>query len=102
MSKKKTTLLSLRNQDWKNSKVKNFQKINESLTHILTSNNMDLNELIYAGAKLVSKKSGSLKEHNQKFKTWMGNQTVNTNREFSTTNENAKTEKKRENMLGRN
>ena len=42
------------------------------------------------------------KEHYQTFKTWVRNQCGKTDKKASTTNQNAKTEEKRENMLGRN
>ena len=49
MSSEKTTLPSLRNIDWKTLKIET-NKIN---------NITELNELIYAGAKLVCEKLGS-------------------------------------------
>ena len=51
MYKKKTTLPSLKNIDWRPVKAET-EKIN-LLTHISTKNIKELNELIYAGAKLV-------------------------------------------------
>ena len=53
MSEKKTTLPSFKNQDWKTVKAVT-EEINKSLTHISTNSIMELKELIYAGAKLVS------------------------------------------------
>ena len=47
MSEKKTTWLSLMNQDWK--KVKSgTEKVNGLLTTILTNDIKELNDLIYA------------------------------------------------------
>ena len=62
MSENKTTLSSLRNQDWKIVKVET-EKINELLTHNSTNNITELNELIYAGTKLVCEKIGVLQKH---------------------------------------
>ena len=56
-SEEKTTLPSLRNRYWEIINAET-EKINELLTHKLTSNIMKLNELIYAGAKLVCTKIG--------------------------------------------
>ena len=55
MIKKKTTLPSLRNQDWKKVKVET-EKINKLSTHIPKGNITELNALIYAGSKLVCDK----------------------------------------------
>ena len=55
MSEKKTALPSRRNEDWKIVKAET-ENINELL--ILSSTNPRLNELIYAGANLVSDKIG--------------------------------------------
>ena len=49
MSKKKTILLSLGNHDWKIVKAETEKQ--KLLTQISTNNIMELNELIYAGAK---------------------------------------------------
>ena len=57
MSEKKTSLPSLRNQDWKTVKAETA-KINELSTHILMKNITKLNEVIYAGAKLIYEKIG--------------------------------------------
>ena len=54
---KEVTLLSLKNQDWKKIKVKS-EKVNKLLKNISTDNITELNELIYAGEKLVSDKIG--------------------------------------------
>ena len=93
ISERKTTLLSLSNQDLKTVKVET-EKINELLIHISTNNITELNKLIHAGAKLVSDKIClPPKGHEQKLKTWTWNQTGNTNKKTSTTSRNAKTKK---------
>ena len=52
--------------------------INQLLTYISTNNITELNELIYAGAKLLCKKIGiALKKHEEKIKTGMANSTRN-------------------------
>ena len=57
MSSEKTTLPSLRNIEWKTLKIET-NKINHILPYIPTNNIVELNELIYAGAKLVCEKIG--------------------------------------------
>ena len=57
MSSEKTTLLSLRNIEWKTLKIET-NEINHVLPYIPTNNITELNELIYAGAKLVCEKIG--------------------------------------------
>ena len=57
MSSEKTNLPSLRNIEWKTLKIET-NKINHILPYIPTSNITELNELIYAGAKLVYEKFG--------------------------------------------
>ena len=52
MYEKMTTLPSRRNIDWRIVNVVT-EKINELSTYISTKNTTELNELIYAGAKLV-------------------------------------------------
>ena len=65
---------SFRNQNWKTVMVK-IEKINELLTQIfeqlhgINQPNMCISEIS------LCKNRGSLKEHKQKFKTWMRNQT---------------------------
>ena len=59
MSEKKTTLPSLRSYDWKKVKVET-EKINKLLSNIPTGDIIELNELIYAGARLVCKRIGIL------------------------------------------
>ena len=55
MSSEKTILPSLRNIEWKILKTET-DKINYILLYIPTNNITELNELIYAGAKLVCEK----------------------------------------------
>ena len=57
MTEKKTALPSLRSQDRKKVKVE-IEKINKLFTIIQTNNITELNELIYAGTKLVCDKIG--------------------------------------------
>ena len=53
---------------------------------------VQLNELIYAGVKLVCDKNWCFpKEHEQKLKTYMGNSTEKTNKKSMTTSENDNT-----------
>ena len=47
-----TNLLSLRNIEWRTLKIET-NKINQVLPYVSTNNMIELNELIYAGAKLV-------------------------------------------------
>ena len=56
MTEKKTTLLSIWNQDWKKSVE--TEKVNKLLPNIPTSNITKLNVLTYAEPKLVSDKIG--------------------------------------------
>ena len=57
MSSEKTILPSLRNIEWRTLKIET-EKINQILPYIPTNNITELNELIYAGAKLVCEKIG--------------------------------------------
>ena len=57
MSSEKTTLPSLRNIEWKTLKIET-NKINHILPYIPMNNITELNELIYAGAKLDYEKIG--------------------------------------------
>ena len=57
MNSEKTTLPSLRNIEWRALKIET-EKTNQILPFIPTNNITDLNELIYAGAKLVCEKIG--------------------------------------------
>ena len=57
MNWEKTSRPSLRNIEWRKLKIET-EKINQILRHIPTNNITELNELIYAGAKLVREKIG--------------------------------------------
>ena len=57
LNSEKTTLPSLRNIEWRIVKAET-NKVNQVLTYIPTNNITDLNELIYAGAKLVCENIG--------------------------------------------
>ena len=57
MSEKNTTLTSLGNQDWRTVKSK-IEKVNDFVTKISTNDIAELNDLIYARAKLVCVKLG--------------------------------------------
>ena len=52
MNRGKTTLQSLRNIEWRTLETET-NRINQMLPYILTNNISELNDLIYAGAKLV-------------------------------------------------
>ena len=60
MSKPKTTLSFLENKDWKRVKLE-IEKVNKLLKYIRTDSKTELNELIYAEAKLVNNKIGNPK-----------------------------------------
>ena len=78
MNGEKITLPSGKNNEWRTVKT---NKINRELLYISTNNITELNELIYAGAKLVSEKIGSpSKSTKKKIKTRMGNSTENTDK----------------------
>ena len=57
MSEKKSTLPSIRSQDWKTVKSETG-KVNDLLTNIPTNDITELNDFIHAGAKLVREKIG--------------------------------------------
>ena len=57
MRSEKTILPSLRDIEWKKLKIE-MEKISYILPYIPTNNITELNELIYAGAKLVCEKIG--------------------------------------------
>ena len=98
MNCEKTTLPSLRNIEWRKLKIET-EKINQILLHIPTNNITEVNELIYAGAKLVCEKIGiPPKKHEQKVKTKMGNSTGNANKKPTKTGQNDKTKERRWNM----
>ena len=64
------TLPSLRNIEWRIVKAET-NKVNQVLTYISTNNKPELNELIYAGAKLVCEKIG-VPSKNMKEKSKLG------------------------------
>ena len=100
MSEKKTTLPSLRNQDWRTVKSET-EKVNDLLTNIPTNDTTELNDLIYAGAKLISKKSqATLEDDRQKVKTRVGIQTWITDKKTTTSSKNTK--KEHQEFFGRN
>ena len=57
MNNEKISLPSFRNIEWRAVKTE-MNKINQVLTYISMNNITKLNELIYAGVKLVCKKIG--------------------------------------------
>ena len=59
-----TNLPSLRNIEWKTLKIER-NKINHILPYIPTNDTTELNELIYAGAKLVCEKTESTKKQSK-------------------------------------
>ena len=68
MSEKKTTLPSLRNQDWRKFKSET-EKVNDLLTNVLTNDITELNDLINAEAKIDCKNIGvSMKTTDRKSK----------------------------------
>ena len=68
MNEEKTTLLSLRNIEWRTVNTET-NKINQELPYISMNNISKLNELIYAEAKLVCEKTGiPFKSTNKKSK----------------------------------
>ena len=92
MPEKKTTLPSLRNQDWWTVKSET-EKVNDLLNNIPTNNITGLNNLIYAGAKLICEKIGvPLKTTRWKSKPGKGTQTWIADKKTKTTSKNTKTE----------
>ena len=65
MNSEKTTLPSLRHIVWRTLKIET-NKINQVLPYITTNNITELNELIYAGAKLICEKIGIPKKSTKK------------------------------------
>ena len=57
MSSEKNILPSFKNTEWKTLQIET-NKINHILPYIPTNNITELNELIYAGAKLICEKIG--------------------------------------------
>ena len=84
MYEKKTTLHSLKSKT---------EKVNDLLTNIPTNDFMELNNLIYAEAKLVCEKIGvSPEDHRQKVKTRERTQIIITDKKTTTTSKSTKTE----------
>ena len=99
MNSEKTILRFLRNIERKIINIET-NKINPVLPYIPTNNITELNELIYAGAKLVREKIGiPFKKHEEKVKTGVGNSTGNTNEKTTKTSQNDK--KKRGHEISR-
>ena len=65
LNSEKTILPLLRNIEWRIVKAET-NKVNQVLTYISTNNITELNELIYAGAKLVCEKIGILSKSTKK------------------------------------
>ena len=79
ISSEKTILPSLKNIEWKTLMIET-DKINIILPYLPTNYITELNELIYAAAKLVCEKIGiSSKKARKTVKTGMGNSTGNAN-----------------------
>ena len=84
MNSEKTILSSVRNIEWKTLKIET-NKMNQILPNIPTNNITEVNELIYAGAKLVCENIGiPSKKHEETVKTGMGNSTGNANKKKTT------------------
>ena len=92
MNIEKTTLPSLRNIEWRTLKIEP-NKINQILPSISTNNITELNDLIYAGTKLVCEKMVSFKKHEQTVKTRMGSSTGNPDKKSTKRDQNGKTER---------
>ena len=65
MNSEKTTLASFRNIEWRKVKTET-NKINQVLPYISTINITELNEQMYAGAKLLCEKIGILSKNTKK------------------------------------
>ena len=92
MNSAKTTLLSLRNIKWRTLKTET-NKINQIQPYISTNNITELNDLIYAEAKLVWEKWGLLKKHEQTVETRMGSSIGNPDKKSTKTGQNGNTER---------
>ena len=93
MNSEKTTLPSLRNVEWRTVKTET-NKINQVLLCISTNNITELNELIYAGAKLVCENFRiPSKSTKRKIKTKRGNSTGNADKKSTKTGQNEKNKK---------
>ena len=65
MNGEKTTLLSLRNIEWRTVKSET-NKINQVLPYISMNNITELDELIYTRAKMICEKLARRKNHEEK------------------------------------
>ena len=89
----KTTLLSLRNIEYRTLKTET-NRINQMLPYISTNDITELNDLIYAGVKLVYEKIGvPTKKYEETVKTRMGSSTGNPDKKSTKTSQNGKTER---------
>ena len=86
----------------KKHRMKNNQDRNgKNKSYLSTKNITELNELIYAGARLAFEKIGvALKSTKEKIKTWMGNSTGNADKKSTKRGKNYIKKEKRKNMLG--
>ena len=98
MGNKKTTLPSLRNIEWRIVKTET-NKIKQVVPYISTNNITELNEIIYAGAKLVCEKIRiPSKSTKKKIRTKMVNPIGNAYKKSTKTGQNDKTKERRWNM----
>ena len=87
MDNKKTTIPSLRNVEWRIVKTET-NKIKQVVPYISTNSITELNEVIYAGNKLVWKKIGIPSQSSKKIKTRKGNSTGNANKKSTKRGQN--------------
>ena len=82
MNGEKTALPSLRNIEWRTVETET-NKMNQVLPYISTNNITELNELTYAGAKLICKKIGiSSKSTKKKIKSRVENSIGNADKKI--------------------
>ena len=99
MNSEKTILPSLRNIEWRTLKI-GTNEINQVLPHFPTNNITELNELIYAGAKLVCEKIGiPSKSMKEKSKPGWEIRLETQIKKSTKTGQNDKTKQRRWNML---
>ena len=98
MNSEKITLPSLRNMEWRIVRAET-NKVNQVLIYTSTNNITELNELIYAGAKLVCEKIGipSKSTKKKKIKTMMEISTRNSDKKSTKNDKNDKTKERRRN-----
>ena len=96
MNSEKITLPSLRNIDWRKVRAET-NKVNQVLTYIYISMHSitKLDELIYAGAKLVFEKIEIPSKSTKKIKTRLGISTRNSDKKSTKTGKNDKTKERR-------